>query len=96
MILAASIFYFFDQAKKDKYDKLASELMCYCHIINNSQSIKTRKYLREEYIVNQSNYLDIVVETVAMITLFGNDNVDRDKGNTNMNKVLEVIASIYT
>ena len=75
---------------------MARELVYSCLIINNSQSSKTRKYLKEQYIVNQSNYPNTVVEVVAMVTSFGNDDddADRDRGNKNTNKIPKAIISI--
>ena len=39
---------------------------------------KNWNYLRDQYIVNQSNYLDKVVDEVPMNTLFGSDKGDGD------------------
>ena len=88
-------YFSFDQAKKDKYDKLVRELVCSRLIINNSLSSTTLTYLRKQYVVNQSNYPNTVVEVVAMMTSFGNDDVDRDRGNKNTNKIPEAIVSIH-
>ena len=88
-------YFSFDQTKKDKYDTLARELVCARLIINNSLFSKTCIYLREQYVVNQSNFPDTVVEAVAMITLFGNDDTGREKGNNNTNKTPEGIISIH-
>ena len=88
-------YFSFDQAKKDKYDTLAKELVCSRLIINNSLSSKTRKYFKEQYVVNQFNYPNMVVNAVAMITSFGNDDVDRGRGNKNTNKIPKAIVSIH-
>ena len=77
------------------YDTLARQLVCARLIINNSLSLKTRTYLKEQYVVNQSNYPDTVVEPVAMITSFGNDDTNRDKGNINTNKLPEGIVPVH-
>ena len=86
-----------DQAQRDDYDELARQLVCARLIVNNSLSSKTRTFLKEQFVVNQSNYPDTVVDAVAMITLFGNGN---DKGggggnNNNVNKTPESIVSIH-
>ena len=85
-------YFSFDQTKKDKYDTLARELRL---IINNSLSLKTRIYFKEQYVVNQSNYSNTMVEAVAMITSFGNDDAGRDRGNKNTNKNPEGVVSIH-
>ena len=36
-----------------------------------------------------------MVEVVAMITSFGNDDMDRDRGNKNTNKIPEAMVSIH-
>ena len=86
-------YFSFDQTKKDKYDKAARELVSSRLIINNSLSTKPCTYLREQYVVNQSNYPDTVVDAVAMITSFGTD--DGDGGNKNTNEIPENIVSIH-
>ena len=88
-------YFSFDQTKKDKYDTLARQLVCARLIINNSLSSKTRTYLKEHYVVNQSNYPDTVVKAVAMITSFENDNMGRDKGDNNTNKTPKGIVFIH-
>ena len=88
-------YFSFDQIKKYKYDKLAREFVCFCLIINNNLSSKTRKYLSEQYVINQSNYPNMVVKAVAMITSFGNDDVYRVRGNKNTNGIPEAIISIH-
>ena len=81
-------YFSFDQSKKDKYDKLARQLVCARLIINNSLYSKTRIYLKEQYVVNQSNYPDTMVEAVAMITFCGNNDTSGGRGNnTNTNKI---------
>ena len=91
-------YFSFDQTKKDKYDTLARQLVCASLIINNSLSSKSRIYLKEQYVVNQSNYPDTVIETIAMITSFGNNDTGRGRGdnnNNNMNKPPEGIVSVH-
>ena len=85
-----------NQAGKDKFDELSRQLVCARLIINNSLSAKTRTFLKEQYVVNQFNYHDNVIEAVAMITSFGNDDVT-GKGNNNKNKntIPEAIVSIH-
>ena len=91
----SNIYFYFDQTKKDKYDTLTWELVCVCLIINNILSSKTRIYLKEQYIINQSNYPNTVFKAVAIITSFGNDDAGRDRGNKNTNKTPEGIVSIH-
>ena len=88
-------YFSFDQTKKDKYDTLASKLVCACLIINNSLSSKTCTYLKEQYVINQSKYSGTVVKAVAITTSFGNDDTGRDKGNNNTNKTPKGIVSIH-
>ena len=64
-------------------------------IINNSLSLRIRTYLKEQYIVNHPTYPNTVVEAVAMITSFRNDDGDRDRGNKNTNKIPQAIVSIH-
>ena len=66
-------YYSFDQTKTDEYDTTARELVAFCLVIRNSLSSRTRLYLKDQYVVNQSNYPDIVVTAVLMITSFGTD-----------------------
>ena len=75
----------FDQTKKNKYDKAVKEFVNSCLIINNSLSTKTHSYFKEQYVVNQSNCPNMVVNVVAMITSFGAD--DGDEGKKNINKI---------
>ena len=35
--------------------------------------MKTQNYLRDQYVVNQSNYPNTVINAVAMYTSFGSD-----------------------
>ena len=89
-------YFSFDQDRKDKFDGLARQLKCARLIINNSLSSKTRIFLKEQYIVNQSNYPDIVVEAVAMITSFCNDDIGGGRDNNRItNKIPEMIVSIH-
>ena len=89
-------YFSFNQGRKDKYDVLARQLVCARLIINNSLSSKTRIFPKEQYVVNQSNYPDTVVEAVAMITSFGNDDTGGGRGNNKItNKIPEVIVSIH-
>ena len=82
-------------AKREMYDESAQQLVCARLIINNSLSNKTHIFLREQYVVNQWNYPGKVIEVVAMITSFGNDNVaGRGNSNKNANKTPEAIVSI--
>ena len=81
--------------KKYKYDTLARKLVCSCLIINNSLFSKTRIYLKEQYVINQSNYPNTVVEVVVIIISFGNYDADRDRGNKNTNKILKGLY-LYT
>ena len=85
-------YFSFDQAKKDKYDTLARELVCSRLKIINSLSSKTHIYFKEQYVVNQSNYANTVVKAVAMINSFGNECEDRDRGNKNTNTIPEAIV----
>ena len=84
-------------AKREAYNEKARQLVCARLIINNSLSNKTRVFLREQYIVNHSNYPDTVVEAVAMITSFGNDSGGGKggKNNNNTNKNPDAIVSIH-
>ena len=85
-----------DQDGKDKYDELARQLICARLIINNSLSAKTHTFLKEQYVVNQSNYPNNVIEAVAMITSFGNDDITgRGNNNKNTNKISKAIVSIH-
>ena len=69
--------------------------MC-CLIVNNCLSSETRSFLKEQYIVNQSNYANTVVEAVAMITSFGNDDTGGGRGNNKItDKIPEAIVSIH-
>ena len=89
-------YFSFNQGRKDKYDVLARQLVCARLIISNSLSSKTRIFLKEQYIVNQYNYPDIVVEAVGMITSFGNDDIGGGRGNNKItNKIPKAIVSIY-
>ena len=90
-------YYFsFDQTKKDKYDTLARQLVCARLIINNSLSSKTRIYLKEQYVFNQSNYPNTVVRAVAMISSFGNDDTSGSRGNNNnTNMTPQGIVSVH-
>ena len=71
-----STYFSFDQAKKERYDELAWQLICLRLIVKNSLSMKTCTYLKEQYVVNQSNYPNTMVDPVAMITSFGNGGGD--------------------
>ena len=79
------------------YAEKARQLVCARLIINNSLSNKTRIFLREQYVVNQSNYPDTMVEVVAMFTSFGNaDSGARgNNNNNNTNKTPEAIVPIH-
>ena len=89
-------YFYFNQGSKDKYDVLARQLICARLIINNSISSKTRKFLKEQYVVNQSNYPKTVVKAVAMITSFGNDDIGGGRGNNKIrNKIPKAIVSIH-
>ena len=83
--------------KREVYDVKARQLVCAQLISNSSLSNKTRIFLGEQYVVNQSNYLDTVVEAAAMITLFGNaySGGGRGNNNNNTNTTPEAIVSIY-
>ena len=75
---------------------MARQLVCARLIVSNSLSSKTRIFLKEQYVVNQSNYPDTVVEVVAMITSFGNNDKGGGRGNhNNTNKIPEAIVSIH-
>ena len=87
--------YFFDQDRKDKFDELALQLVCTCLITNSSISSKTCTFLKEQYVVNQSNYSDTVIEAVAMITSFGNDDIIGRSNNKNTNKIPKAIVLIH-
>ena len=43
------------QEQRDNYDELARQLICARLIVNNSLSSKTRIFLKEQFVVNQSN-----------------------------------------
>ena len=86
-------FFSLDQAKKNKYGKTARELVSSRLIINNNLCTKTCTYLRDQYVVNQSNYPDTVVDIVAMIASFGTD--EGDGSNKNTNEISEKIVSIH-
>ena len=88
-------YFSFDRDRKIKFDELARQLVCARLIINNSLSSKTRTFLKEQYIVNQSYYPDNVIEAVAMITSFGNDDIIGRGNNKNTNKIPEAIVSIH-
>ena len=79
------------------YDEKVRQLVYARLIINTSLSNKTHIFLREKYVVNQSNYPDTVVEAVAMITSFGNaDSGGRgNNNNNNTNKTPKAIVSIH-
>ena len=91
------------QEQREDYDELARQLIFARLIITDSLSSKTRVFLKEQYIVNQSNYPDTVVNTVAMITSLGNGAVNGTtngkgggRGNNNdANKNPEAIVSIH-
>ena len=51
-------------------------------------------YLKEQYVGNQSNYPNMVVKAVEIVTSFGNDDVEIDRGNKNTNKIPKMIVSI--
>ena len=61
----------FVQSRKEKYDTLAQRLIASCLIVKNSTSSLAHTYLKEQYYVNQTNYPDRVIMTVAFITSFG-------------------------
>ena len=89
-------YFSFNQGRKDRYDELARQLVCICLIINNSLSSNTRFFLKRQYVVNQSNYPNTVVEAVAIITSFGKDDTGGGRGNNKItNKILEAIVSIH-
>ena len=88
-------YFSYGQTKKEKYNTLARQLMCASLIINNSLSSKTYIYLKEQYVVNQSNYPNTTVKAVAMITSFRNGDTGRNKGNNNTNKTPKGIVSIH-
>ena len=71
--------------KRKVYDEKAQQLVCAWLIINNSLSNKTCIFLREQHVLNQLNYPNNVIEAVAMITLFGNDNGGGKANNNNSN-----------
>ena len=74
-----------DQSGKDKYNTAARELIVSCLIIKNSISTRVQTYLKDQYVMNQSNHPDKVITIVAMITLFGIDFgpiASGDGGNT--------------
>ena len=89
--------------KRVEYDELAQQLICARLIVNNSLSEKTRIFLKEQFVVNQNNYPDVVVNTVAMITAFGHGHVsgpNNNKGggggnNNDASKTPEAIVSIH-
>ena len=87
------------QGQRDDYNESARQLICARLIITNSLSSKTRNFLKEQFVVNQSNYPDTVVDAVAMITSFGNGSSNGKgggKGNSNdANKTPEAIVSIH-
>ena len=88
-------YFSFGQDRKDKFDELARQLVCARLIINNSLSTKTRTFLKEQYIVNQSNYPNNVIKAVVLITSFGNDHITGRGSNKNTNKIPEAIISIH-
>ena len=88
-------YFSFDQDRKDEFDELARQLVCARLIINNSLSSKTRTFLKEQYISNQSNYPDTVIESIATITSFGNDDIIGRGNNKDTNKIPEAIVSIH-
>ena len=89
-------YFSFVQDRKDKFDGLARQLVCARLIINNSLSSKTRIYLKEQYVFNQSNYPNTVVRAVAMISSFGNDDTSGSRGNNNnTNMTPQGIVSVH-
>ena len=87
-------YFSFDQDRKEKFDGLPWQLVCARLIINNSLFSKTRTFLKEQYLVNQSNYPDTMIEAIAMITLFGNDDISGRGNNKITNKIPEENVSI--
>ena len=84
--------------EREAYDKKARQLVCAWLIVNNSLSNKTHLFLREQFVVNHSNYPDTVAEAVAMITSFGNESGGGKGGktnNNNTNKNPDAIVSIH-
>ena len=71
------------KAGKDKYDIAARKLVVSRLIISNSLSSRTCTYLKDQYVMNQLNYPDTVIATVAMITSFGSDIGDGGNKTTN-------------
>ena len=58
------------KVEKESYDGKACDLVSSRIIIQNSTSSRTRTYLKEQCYVNQSNYPNTVVATIALITSF--------------------------
>ena len=61
------------KVEKESYDDKSRDLVSLRIIIQNSTSSRTRTYLKEQYYVNQVNYLDMVVKMIALITSFGSN-----------------------
>ena len=88
---------------REDYNERARQLICARFIVSNSLSEKTRIFLREQFVVNQNNYPDTVVDAVAMITAFGHGRArgpNNDKGggggnNNDTSKTPETIVSIH-